>query len=115
MPHIDVQYTGDLAMAFDRSGFAAEVVPLAERAVGANPAACKVKFLRIEEAVIADGAGTNSLVHVQVSLFRGRTAEAKAALRSGLLELLRRFITAPAQVSVETRDFDRDEYAKETL
>jgi 5-carboxymethyl-2-hydroxymuconate isomerase len=113
MPQIDVQYTADLAMDFDRPAFARDLHQLMEREANAPVANCKTKFHRVEEAVIADGTGGADLVHVQVSLFHGRTAGQLAAVRQGVLDLLTKHVAlSGALFSVETRSFDSGDYAK---
>ncbi|MER7723745.1 isomerase [Streptomyces sp. NPDC096323] len=110
MPQITVDYSAELDDVFDRPAFALALHPLVAEAVNTKIAACKTRFRRAEETVVADAPGGDALVHVDISLLAGRTPEAKAGLAESVLELLTghlRTVTGTAlHLSVETRDLD---------
>ncbi|MER5277113.1 isomerase [Streptomyces sp. NPDC002809] len=110
MPQITVDYSAELDDTFDRSGFAGALHPLIAEKVTTKIAACKTRFRRIEETVVADAPGGDALVHVDISLLPGRTPEIRAGLTEAVLELLAGHIRPAAgltlHLSAETRDLD---------
>ncbi|MCX2967751.1 isomerase [Streptomyces sp. TRM70308] len=114
MPQITVDYAGPLAAAFDRHAFGLELHAVTERTIGASVAACKTRFRRIEECVIADGTGGVDMVHIEVAVLSGRTQEAKTELARAVLDLARRRVQpAPGRrldLSVHISDMDRQAY-----
>ncbi|HEY9329216.1 MAG TPA: 5-carboxymethyl-2-hydroxymuconate Delta-isomerase [Streptomyces sp.] len=110
MPQITVDYSAELDDAFDRPAFALALHPLIAESVNTKIAACKTRFRRTEETVVADAPDGDALVHVDISLLPGRTPEIKARLTESVLELLTghlRTVAGPAlHLSVEARDLD---------
>ncbi|MDX3237244.1 isomerase [Streptomyces sp. ME03-5709C] len=118
MPHITVDYTGNLADAFDRRGFATALHPLVAELIDTKVEACATRFHRSDEYVLADGAEERALVLVRAAVLSGRTPEAKARLSEAVLELLRKHL-APApglvvQTAVDVVDLDRTWYRSHT-
>lgn len=110
MPQITVDYSAELDAAFDRTGFAGALHPLVAETVTTKIAACKTRFRRVEETVVADAPGGDALVHIDISLLAGRTPEVKARLTESVRDLLANHIR-PADgltlhLSVEARDLD---------
>ncbi|MER6118173.1 5-carboxymethyl-2-hydroxymuconate Delta-isomerase [Streptomyces sp. A0642] len=110
MPQITVDYSAELDDAFDRPAFALALHPLVAETVDTKIAACKTRFRRAEETVVADAPGGDALVHVGISLLPGRTPEVRARLTESVLELLSAHIR-PAEgltlhLSAETHDLD---------
>lgn len=110
MPQITVDYSAELDDTFDRPGFAGALHPLIAETVTTKIAACKTRFRRVEETVVADAPGGDALVHVDISLLAGRTPEVKARLTESVLELLAAHLRQAAgltlHLSVEARDLD---------
>lgn len=110
MPQITVDYSAELDDAFDRSGFAGALHPLVAETVTTKTAACKTRFRRVEETVVADAPGGDALVHVDISLLAGRTPEVKDRLTESVLALLAAHVRQTAglalHLSVEARDLD---------
>ncbi|SED83311.1 5-carboxymethyl-2-hydroxymuconate isomerase [Streptomyces sp. 2131.1] len=110
MPQITVDYSAELADTFDRPAFALALHPLVAETVDAKIAACKTRFRRAEETVVADAPGGDALVHVDISLLAGRTPEGKARLTESVLALLTAHLEAVTgtalHLSVEARDLD---------
>lgn len=110
MPQITVDYSAELDDAFDRAGFAGALHPLIAETVSTKIAACKTRFRRVEETVVADAPGGDGLVHVDISLLAGRTPEVKARLTESVRDLLVVHIRPTAgltlHLSAETRDLD---------
>ncbi|MEU7024464.1 isomerase [Streptomyces sp. NPDC046203] len=109
MPHITVDYSAPL----DRRGFALALHPIVVETVGARLAACVTSFREVEETVSGDGTGADALVHVDIALLAGRSAEAKARLSAAVLDLLPGYLKGAEGVtlSAEVRDLDPS-YAK---
>ncbi|MFB8089479.1 5-carboxymethyl-2-hydroxymuconate Delta-isomerase [Streptomyces sp. NPDC055992] len=110
MPQITVDYSAELDDAFDRPAFALALHPLVAETVDTGIAACKTRFRRTEETVVAVAPEGDVLVHVDISLLAGRTPETKARLTESVLALLTghlRTVTGPTlHLSVEARDLD---------
>ncbi|MFF1925762.1 5-carboxymethyl-2-hydroxymuconate Delta-isomerase [Streptomyces sp. NPDC058221] len=110
MPQIAIDYSAELDDAFDRGGFVAALHPLVAETVSTKIAACKTRFRRVEEVVVADAPGGDALVHVDISLLAGRTPEVKARLTESVRDLLVAHVRSAAgltlHLSVEARDLD---------
>ncbi|ROQ69444.1 5-carboxymethyl-2-hydroxymuconate isomerase [Streptomyces sp. 840.1] len=110
MPQITVDYSAELDDTFDRAGFTRALHPLVAETVTTKIAACKTRFRRVEEVVVADAPGGDALVHIDISLLAGRTPEIKARLTESVRELLAAHIGPAAgltlHLSVEARDLD---------
>ncbi|WP_330242174.1 5-carboxymethyl-2-hydroxymuconate Delta-isomerase [Streptomyces sp. NBC_00525] len=110
MPQITVDYSAELDEVFDRPAFALALHPLVAETVDTKVAACKTRFRRTAETVVADAPAGDVLVHVDISLLPGRTPEIKARLTAAVLELLTghlRAVAGPAlHLSAEARDLD---------
>jgi len=104
MPQITVDYSAPL----DRRGFALALHPVVVETVGASLGACKTRFREVEELVVGDGGTDDAIVHVDIALLAGRTAEAKARLARAVLELVPRHLKSGegVQISAEVRDLD---------
>lgn len=118
MPHITVDYTGNLADAFDRRGFATALHPLVAELIDTKVEACTTRFRRSDEYVLADGAPERALVLVRAAILSGRTSEAKTRLSEAVLDLLPKHL-APApglvvQTAVDVVDLDRTSYRSHT-
>ncbi|TRV72402.1 5-carboxymethyl-2-hydroxymuconate Delta-isomerase [Streptomyces sp. 130] len=110
MPQITVDYSAELAGAFDRPAFALALHPVVAATVDTKTAACKTRFRRAEETVVGDAPAGDALVHVDISLLPGRTPQTKARLTEAVLELLRDHVGTVTgltpHLSAEVRDLD---------
>ncbi|MCM2414513.1 MULTISPECIES: isomerase [unclassified Streptomyces] len=110
MPQITVDYSAELDDTFDRAGFAGALHPLIAETVTTKIAACKTRFRRVEETVVADAPSGDAIVHVHIALLPGRTPEVRAKLTESVLELLAGHLRPAAgltlHLSAETRDLD---------
>ena len=116
MPHINVEYSKDLAEAFDRTAFAKDAHEALVSIAGGRAGGCKTRFTRLDETYIADGADGYAMIHVRIGILSGRSAEVKRELNEAVLASLRKH-TAPTprfevQLSVELRDLDRETYVR---
>jgi 5-carboxymethyl-2-hydroxymuconate isomerase len=119
MPHITVDYSGALAEAFDRRGFALALHPVAAKIISTRPEACKTYFRRIEELVVAGGEPEHAVIRVEAAILSGRAPEVRAELSEATLELLRQYVGPTpglaVQTSVNILDLDRAWYRAGTL
>ncbi|GGS75208.1 hypothetical protein GCM10010156_37530 [Planobispora rosea] len=108
MPQIIVEYSASLAEAFDRRGFALALHPAAAELIGSALPDFKTRFRPVTEAVIGDGAATEAMIHVGMSILPGRSPEIKARLGELTLAMLCDHIKPGTglntQVTVEVRD-----------
>jgi 5-carboxymethyl-2-hydroxymuconate isomerase len=116
MPHIRVEYSAELADAFDRAGFAKDAHATIVEVAGGRAAGCKSRFVRLDDTYIADGSPHYTMIHAEIALLAGRSAQTKRELSGQALALLRRH-TAPApqfevQFSVDVRDLDTESYER---
>lgn len=114
MPHINLEHTAETAAKHD---MAAITDALFEAALASglfpNPAAVKVRTTEI--ANLRMGSEPQSLAHITVSLFAGRSTEDKRALAEGLLATLAEHLPEVGSLSVDMRDIDKDTYVKRVL
>lgn len=110
MPQITVDYSKSLESSFDRRGFALALHPLIVKTVDTQLAACKSRFRRAEETVVAGGTSADALVHIGIALLPGRTPELKAQLSEMVLDLLAEYLRPAGGVtplvSAEVRDLE---------
>ncbi|NBM16542.1 5-carboxymethyl-2-hydroxymuconate Delta-isomerase [Streptomyces sp. GC420] len=114
MPLVRVEYSEELAPAFDRQGFARDLHATVPPLIDATTAAFKTRFHRIEESYLGAGERDIAAVLIQLAILSGRTPEQKAALSEAVLDLVRKHVAEVPGVrthfSVEVRDMDRDSY-----
>ncbi|MFC8721133.1 5-carboxymethyl-2-hydroxymuconate Delta-isomerase [Kitasatospora sp. NPDC057198] len=118
MPLITVDYTDRLAGSFDRRGFGLALNRLAVKLLDAKPEKCKTRFRRTGENVVGADAETFALVVVEVGIFPGRSAAAKAALSEAVLAALPEYLGAeagPVQAAVQVGELDHLAYRSAVL
>ncbi|MFF0788331.1 5-carboxymethyl-2-hydroxymuconate Delta-isomerase [Streptomyces spiralis] len=110
MPQITVDYSEQLADAFDRRAFAQELHARTVEIAAAKPPACKTQFRRTEDTIVGPDTGGHAIVHVSIGLLAGRTDETKARLTEAVLEVLRAHVKPveglALHASAEVRDLD---------
>ena len=78
MPHIQIDYSANLEARLDVAGLCA-VLRDAAVATGVFPlAGVRVRAIRVDHVVIADGNPKHAFLDISVRLRAGRTGEAKA-------------------------------------
>ncbi|MCX4822623.1 isomerase [Streptomyces sp. NBC_01142] len=110
MPQITVDYSESLESSFDRQGFALALHPLIVETIDTQLAACKSRFRRVVETLVAGGTPSDAVVHIGIALLPGRAPELKAQLSETVLDLLAEYLK-PADgvtpvVSAEVRDLE---------
>ncbi|WP_328401401.1 isomerase [Streptomyces sp. NBC_00390] len=110
MPQITVDYSHSVESSFDRQGFALALHPLIAKTADTQLAACKTRFRRVDETVVADGTAQAAVVHIAVALLPGRSQEVKAQLSEVVLDLLAEYLRPAGGVapvaSAEVRDLE---------
>ncbi|MEU5087831.1 5-carboxymethyl-2-hydroxymuconate Delta-isomerase [Streptomyces sp. NPDC021356] len=110
MPQITVDYSEQLADAFDRGAFARDVHARTVEIADAKPAACKTQFRRTEDTTVGPDAEGHAIVHVTIGLLAGRSDETKARLAEAVLDALRDHVKPVGglalHASAEARDLD---------
>ncbi|MFD9224614.1 5-carboxymethyl-2-hydroxymuconate Delta-isomerase [Streptomyces sp. NPDC060064] len=110
MPQITVDYSANLESSFDRRGFALALHPLIVETIDTELNACKTRFRRVDETVVAGGTPDDAVIHIGIALLPGRAPELKAQLSGVVLDLLAGHLK-PAEgvvpvVSAEVRDLE---------
>nr|BFD85206.1 5-carboxymethyl-2-hydroxymuconate Delta-isomerase [Streptomyces sp. Xyl84] len=110
MPQITVDYSEQLAEAFDRRAFARDVHARTVEIADARPQACKTQFRRTEDTTVGPDTEGHAIVHVTVGLLAGRTEETKARLAEAVLDAVRAHVKPAADLalhaSAEIRDLE---------
>ena len=119
MPHLIVEYSGNLA------GFPeAQALTELNLAVTGSPEVAdesdlKTRFVLADSFEIGTAPANRAFVHAQLRLLSGRSPAAKRDLSERIAYVLRSLSPRPAdievQLSVEIVDMDRGSYTKEKL
>lgn len=119
MPQIRIEHSGNLAGRFDGRTLALGIHQQCVDKVQATMGACKSRILDVGGVVVADGSAEGAMLHADIGLLKGRTAEAKGALAEAVLALMAEAAgksgVAGVALSVEVRDMDTDTYRKQVL
>ncbi len=115
MPQITVEYSAEVAGAFDRRALALALHRTLSPLVSSDVAAFKPRFRQIEECVIGDGSPA-AMVHVRIGLLSGRPVELKQEVGRVGIELTRDHLKPTeglaTQLTLEVYDLDREPYQK---
>ncbi len=113
MPHIAIDYSGNLDDAVDMSGLC-EALRVAAIETGLFPMpGIRVRAFRADHYAVADGDPMHGYIDISVRLREGRPKEKKAAATALLFDAAKVFL-APAlasrsiALSMEMRDIDAD-------
>jgi 5-carboxymethyl-2-hydroxymuconate isomerase len=116
MPQLSVEYSANLAGVFDARTFARRLHDIVVETVDTPLGNCKTRLVRLDEALIGDGAPDRAMVHVDLRILSGRTDEQKKRLGQRALALLEAAVAPSqalkAQLTVEVRELDRGNYHK---
>ena len=119
MPHVRIEYSGNLGTSFSAQTFARRVHEHLVQEAGAELASCKTRLIELQYFVIGDGSERNAMIHVDMRILGGRTEAQKTALGEAVLSSLKAAIEDgdqfDFQLSVEVRELDRDHYRKVRL
>lgn len=85
------------------------------RLAGAGIADCKTQIHVAESAIVGDGTGAQDVLHLELGLLTGRSAETLTAVGQAALSLMTAALPeslAATQVSVRVVEMDRATYFK---
>lgn len=111
MPHIQIDYSANLESRLDVAGLC-RVLRDAAVATGVLPlAGIRVRAMKADHVVIADGNPEHAFLDISVRLRGGRTAEAKAQATEAIFAAAEAYCadvmaTSPFMLSMEMRDID---------
>jgi 5-carboxymethyl-2-hydroxymuconate isomerase len=111
MPHIQIDYSANLDARLDIPALCV-VVRDAAVATGVLPlAGIRVRAIRVDHVVIADGNPDHAFLDMSVRLRGGRTAEAKAQATAAIFAAAEAYCaevmaTSSFMLSMEMRDID---------
>lgn len=111
MPHIIVEYSGNLDASLEIGGLTADLHQVVADSGLAELVAIRTRAERRDIYRIADGDPKNGFVHVTARLREGRTREQRHALGQSLLEaanrnLERAYASHPVALTVEVHEID---------
>ena len=119
MPQITIEYSANLVTAFEARRFARRVHDHVVATIDTQLASCKTRLIELQETVIGDGSNTNAMIHVDLRILSGRSAEQKRLLGERVMAELGNAVAKPdhlnLQLTVEVRDLDRENYHKRQL
>ena len=117
MPHLTLEYSGNVPDPPDIQGILREIHRVLQETAGIKIENCKSRGRVAEKYLVANGESARAFVHLDVRILEGRSGELKRELGYQLLETLREhFSSAEAaldlQTTVEIRDIERASYFK---
>lgn len=119
MPQLAIEYSSNLAGAFDARGFALHMHALVVATVDTGLHNCKTRLIELGHVVIGDGSPDHAMIHVDLRILSGRSEAQKQALGQAVLAALQEAVsdlrTLKLQLTVEVRDLDRANYHKKVL
>lgn len=120
MPHIIVEYSGNLDDSVDAAGLVADVHAAVIASGMAEVAAVRTRAERRDVFRVGDGNPANAFVHVVARLRVGRPQDQRKALGQALLaaienRLERAFKTHPTAITVEIHEFDHMTFRRNTI
>lgn len=94
MPHCTVEYTSNLSVDGDIPGLLAKLAAKFRDSDGVFPiGAIRVRALRLDEYVIADGAADDAFVHITVKIGQGRPAEFRKAFFDAFFDIAKEHLS----------------------
>jgi 5-carboxymethyl-2-hydroxymuconate isomerase len=118
VPQIAIEYSRNLADAFDAGALAKAVHRLIAETIDTDLGNCKTRLVALDDYLIGDGSPQEAMVHVDLRILSGRSDAQKKALGEAVLEAAHGCIgphSLRIQVTVEVRELDRANYHKRVL
>ena len=117
MPHVTVEYSGNIGESLDATALMQRVHELLSSYETFNRNEIKSRCYRAEKFYVANGDASHAFVHLRLDILAGRELALKQALGPKLTELLREAFLIDTKntrvdVSVEIRDMARESYFK---
>jgi len=119
VPQITIEYSANAASAFDARAYALRVHDLLVEHVETELPSCKTRLVEHPSTVIGDGAAASGMIHVDLRILSGRTADQKKRLGetafAALEAAVRKQDGVDLQLTLEVRELDRENYYKRRL
>lgn len=120
MPHVIVEYSGNLDGALDVGKLLADLHQTVIDSKVAEVAAIRTRAERREAFRVADGSAENAFVHVTMRLRIGRSEDVRTKLADALLaatdrNLQRAYAAHPTAITVEMEEIDNITARKNTI
>ncbi len=117
MPHIRLEYSGNLGAVSGLDGLFAGIHDILSETAGIRRGNCKSRVVPIEASYVGSGQPGSAFVHLEVRILEGRPGEVKRAVGQRILSALKDHFRPPPdiddfQVTVEVRDIQKDSYLK---
>lgn len=120
MPHVIVEYSGNLDGVLDVGKLLADLHQTVIDSGVADMAAIRTRAERREAFRVADGSAENAFVHVTMRLRIGRSEDVRTKLADALLaatdrNLQRAYAAHPTAITVEMEEIDNITARKNTI
>jgi len=117
MPHIRLEYTSNMNIAFKFEDFFAEIHQTLHEIAGIKISNCKSRAFKLSDYFIGSGGDSRAFVNLDIRILEGRNEDLKKELGNQLLALLKKFFPMqdPAnelQITIEIHDIKKEMYFK---
>jgi 5-carboxymethyl-2-hydroxymuconate isomerase len=116
VPQIAIEYSSSLAQAFEPNALALRLHQLIVETIDTELISCKTRLVEHRDTVIGDGAEDQAMLHLDIRILSGRSAEEKRrlgeAVHAAAVEAVEKPEGLRLQVTAEVRELDRDNYHK---
>jgi 5-carboxymethyl-2-hydroxymuconate isomerase len=111
MPHIHIEYSGNLEGCVDMGGMCEAIRKVAAQIDALPMPGLRVRAIRVDHYAIADGDAKHGFVDISVRLREGRSMDVKKDIVTQVFEAARGFLssamaTHSIALSAELRDID---------
>ena len=118
MPHLTLEYTGNLSSTPPTKELLLSLHHLLEAIAGIRVGNCKSRWRKVEDWVVGDGDPDAAFVHLDFRFLEGRPLEIQQAVGQGALDALKaHFHPAPEgvdlQITVEVGEIRKATYFKD--
>jgi 5-carboxymethyl-2-hydroxymuconate isomerase len=117
MPHLELQYTSNIAQEINFSVLFAELHRILAEVGGINIENCKSRAIKLDDYAIGSSEPDNAFVHVNLKFLVGRSEVLKQKIGQDILNALRDAY-APSidehnlQITVQIQDIQHETYFK---
>lgn len=117
MPHLVLEYSGNVRDSFDPAAVLTELHTALTAPGGFRPQDFKSRAVRRDAYAVGDGSREQSFVNLDVRTFAGKSSATRSALADAALAVLTRAFArtlseTDCDVSVQITELDRASYAR---
>jgi len=116
MPHVVLEYTGNLRPVATFGELFAQLHHVLAEVGGISPGNFKSRAIRLDDYFVGEGGDRQAFVHLTIHLFAGRSTELKQQLGRQSLAVLRQHFPPSGeldlQLTVEIQEIERATYCK---